>query len=37
MNKNLRKLIKKLLWIIKHDAKIMKIIYNKEFKIYNVS
>ena len=36
MNKKLIKLIRKLLWIIKHDAKIMKIIYNNELKIYNV-
>ena len=36
MNKNLRKLIRKMLWIIRHDAKIMKIIYNKELKKYNV-
>ena len=26
------KLIKKMLWIIKKDAKIMKILYNKELK-----
>ena len=30
------KLIKKMLWIIKKDAKIMKIIYNKELLKYNV-
>ena len=30
------KLIRKMLWIIKKDAKIMKIIYNKELKKYNV-
>ena len=30
------KLIKKMLWIIRIDAKIMKIIYNKELKKYNV-
>ena len=30
------KLIKKMLWIINKDAKIMKIIYNKELKKYNV-
>ena len=31
------KLIKKMLWVIKKDAKIMKIIYNKELKKYSVS
>ena len=36
MNKSLIKLIRKMLWVIKHDAKIMKIIYNKELKIYNL-
>ena len=36
MNKKLKKLIKKMLWVIKRDAKIMKIIYNKELKKYNV-
>ena len=36
MNKNLRKLIRKTLWVIRKDAKIMKIIYNKELKKYNV-
>ena len=30
------KLIKKMLWVIRIDAKIMKIIYNKELKKYNV-
>ena len=30
------KLIKKMLWIIRIDSKIMKIIYNKELKKYNV-
>ena len=37
MNKNLIKLIRRMLWIIKKDAKIMKIIYNKELKniMYN--
>ena len=34
--KKFMKLIKKMLWIIKKDAKIMKIIYNKELKKYNV-
>ena len=29
------KLIKKMLWIIKKDKRIMKIIYNKELKKYN--
>ena len=36
MNKNLRKLIRRMLWIIRKDAKIMKIIYNNELKKYNV-
>ena len=36
MNKKLKKLIKKMLCVIKRDAKIMKIIYNKELKKYNV-
>ena len=37
MNKNLIKLIRRMLWIIKKDAKIMKIIHNKELKniMYN--
>ena len=26
------KLIKKMLWIINHDSKILKILYNKELK-----
>ena len=30
------KLITKMLWVIRIDAKIMKIIYNKELKKYNV-
>ena len=30
------KLIKKMLWVIKKDKRIMKIIYNKELKKYNV-
>ena len=30
------KLIKKMLWIIKKDKRIMKIIFNKELKKYNV-
>ena len=34
--KKFMKLIKKMLWIIKKEAKIMKIIYNKELKKYNV-
>ena len=32
MNKKLIKLIKKLLWVLNHDSKILKIIYNKELK-----
>ena len=36
MNKNLRKLIRRMLWIIRKDAKIMKRIYNNELKKYNV-
>ena len=35
MNKKLMKLIKKMLWIIKKDERIIRIIYNKESK-YNV-
>ena len=30
------KLIKKMLWVIKKDKRIMKIIFNKELKKYNV-
>ena len=36
MSKKLIKLIRRMLWVINYDAKIMKIIYNKELKIYNV-
>ena len=36
MNKNLRKLIRRMLWIIRKDAKIMKIVYNNELKKHNV-
>ena len=33
--KKFMKLIKKMLWIIKKDERIIRIIYNKELK-YNV-
>ena len=36
MNKKLKKLIKRMLYIIRKDAIIQKIIYNKELKKYNV-
>ena len=36
MNKKLKKLIKRMLWVIRKDALIQKIIYNKELKKYNV-
>ena len=36
MDKKLKKLIRKMLWVIKKDALIQKIIYNKELKKYNV-
>ena len=36
MNKKLKKLIKRMLWVIRKDAIIQKIIYNKELKKYNV-
>ena len=32
----LMKLIKKMLFVIKKDKRIMKIIFNKELKKYNV-
>ena len=36
MSKKLIKLIRRMLWIIRKDALIQKIIYNNELKIYNV-